>query len=384
MHPVYILLTMRTDFLGECTLFTGLPDVLNESLYLCPRLTRDQLTQAIVNPAAMFEGSVAPELVRQIIREASTNPDQLPLVQHALARLWRLNGRNPEQTPSQNQVLELPDYLNLGGMFGETPTNRSRLTPNATTPAPALPQAATSDESNNPVHRTLQTATSNALSRHCDIAYLELHDETPASQTLSGNHIPSRRQQICRSLFCSLAEHGLSGKFVRHPRTVGEVAAIAGCSTDEICSIAEVFRREGRNFLVHSADVELVTETVLDISHEALIRQWTRLGADDSNADDGEKTASWLSIEQTTRRNYRRIFDAACNECKTGLLQSPELEYLNNWWNELGPTTAWANGFIPDSFAKTDSSTVLPPEASARSKSWIKSRSKPTHPSYTR
>ena len=85
--PVYILLTMRTDFLGECALFTGLPEVLNESLYLCPRLTRDQLTQAIVNPAAMFEGSVAPELVRQIIREASTNPDQLPLVQHALAKI---------------------------------------------------------------------------------------------------------------------------------------------------------------------------------------------------------------------------------------------------------------------------------------------------------
>ena len=41
-YPIYIVLTMRSDFLGECSKFDGLPEVINESQYLVPRLTRDE------------------------------------------------------------------------------------------------------------------------------------------------------------------------------------------------------------------------------------------------------------------------------------------------------------------------------------------------------
>jgi energy-coupling factor transporter ATP-binding protein EcfA2 len=41
--PVYTVLTMRTDFLGDCDLFYGLPEAMNQSRYLVPRLTRQQL-----------------------------------------------------------------------------------------------------------------------------------------------------------------------------------------------------------------------------------------------------------------------------------------------------------------------------------------------------
>ena len=40
--PIYVVLTMRTDFLGDCTLFPGLPEALNRSQYLVPRLSREQ------------------------------------------------------------------------------------------------------------------------------------------------------------------------------------------------------------------------------------------------------------------------------------------------------------------------------------------------------
>ena len=38
--PIYVALTMRTDFLGDCDLFYGLPEALNRGRYLVPRLTR--------------------------------------------------------------------------------------------------------------------------------------------------------------------------------------------------------------------------------------------------------------------------------------------------------------------------------------------------------
>ena len=57
--PVYTVLTMRTDFLGDCDLFYGLPEAMNESRYLVPRLTRQQLRQAIEGPPS-FQGHPLP------------------------------------------------------------------------------------------------------------------------------------------------------------------------------------------------------------------------------------------------------------------------------------------------------------------------------------
>ena len=42
-RPIYVVLTMRSDYLGDCSLFRGLAEAVNEGEYLIPRLTRDQL-----------------------------------------------------------------------------------------------------------------------------------------------------------------------------------------------------------------------------------------------------------------------------------------------------------------------------------------------------
>ena len=38
--PVYIVLTMRSDYLGDCAEFRDLPETLNDCQYLIPRMTR--------------------------------------------------------------------------------------------------------------------------------------------------------------------------------------------------------------------------------------------------------------------------------------------------------------------------------------------------------
>lgn len=39
---LYVVLTMRSDYLGKCALFRGLPEALNDAQYLVPRMSRDQ------------------------------------------------------------------------------------------------------------------------------------------------------------------------------------------------------------------------------------------------------------------------------------------------------------------------------------------------------
>ena len=50
---IYVVITMRTDF-GNCTRFLELPDAINHAQYLTPRLSRDQLEQAITGPGRVF------------------------------------------------------------------------------------------------------------------------------------------------------------------------------------------------------------------------------------------------------------------------------------------------------------------------------------------
>jgi hypothetical protein len=51
-RPVYIVITMRSDFLGDCAQFAELAETINDGQFLTPRLTREQCRRAIEEPAA--------------------------------------------------------------------------------------------------------------------------------------------------------------------------------------------------------------------------------------------------------------------------------------------------------------------------------------------
>jgi hypothetical protein len=84
----YVVLTMRTDRLGECSQFEGLPEALNRSQYLVPKLGTEELREAIEGPAALTGTAIEPALVQQLVVEASVGADRLPLLQHLLMILW--------------------------------------------------------------------------------------------------------------------------------------------------------------------------------------------------------------------------------------------------------------------------------------------------------
>jgi energy-coupling factor transporter ATP-binding protein EcfA2 len=86
--PIYVALTMRTDFLGDCDLFYGLPEALNRGRYLVPRMTREQLRQAVECPALLPGAEIAPRLMDHLLNELGDRFDRLPVLQHALLRTW--------------------------------------------------------------------------------------------------------------------------------------------------------------------------------------------------------------------------------------------------------------------------------------------------------
>jgi len=127
--PIYVVITMRSDYFGDCAAFIGLPEALNKSQYLTPRLTREQREAAITDPARLFGGNLAPDSVNHLLNEMGTDPDQLPLMEHLLMRMWTwrephsgsravLSDTSAEVVAIDDvgRTLTLADYEGVGGL----------------------------------------------------------------------------------------------------------------------------------------------------------------------------------------------------------------------------------------------------------------------------
>ena len=211
----YVVVTMRSDFLGECAQFEKLPETINDGVFLVPRMSWDQLRHTIEGPLHVAGTAIAPNLVTRLLNDLGDNPDQLPVLQHALMRTWDLR---PET--SAPMVLTLDDYIRTGGL-------------------------------------------ENALSLHGD-AVLDTLD--------------AQDRIVAEKLFKCLTELGGDNRGIRRPARLGDIRAITGASLDRLCHVIEAFRSPGCSFLTPATGA-LTENVVIDIAHEGLMRIWQRLAA---------------------------------------------------------------------------------------------------------
>ena len=247
--PIYVVITLRSDFLGECSQFYGLPEAINDGQYLVPRMTRDERRASIAGPVSVGGAEMSPVLMTRLLNDVGDNPDQLSILQHALNRTWacwEIRGAEGE--------LKLEHYIEIGTM-GE------------------------------------------ALNHHADEAFEQL--ET------------SERAKICEKLFKALTDLGTDPRGIRRPLKLAALSEIAGTdSEDEVKAVIEVFREPSRSFLMPPAPEPLEPEKVIDISHESLMRVWERLRrwADDEaiSARRYRRLAETAALEKTGKAGLWR------------------------------------------------------------------------------
>ncbi len=290
--PVYVVITMRSDYLGDCATFSGLPEALNENQYLTPRLTRDERRAAITGPARVFGGDVDPHLVNRLLNETGADPAQLPVLQHLLMRMW-LSTRPVE--PSA----EKPEAAGIA-LLGDVPPEAigHRLTIADYERVGGLDQA---------------------LSQHADEAFASLDDI---------------QKRIAEILFRSLCERGADQRDTRRPTPVREIAARAGVTPEQILTVVEVFRSPRYGFLVPAVPESIYANTMLDISHESLISRWKRLN-------------QWVEDEAKSAETYRFLEQSArlWKVGRAALWGTPDLENALDWKEREKPTPEWAERY---------------------------------------
>jgi energy-coupling factor transporter ATP-binding protein EcfA2 len=266
---IYTVITMRAEFIGKCTEFPVLTNAINEGQFLIPRMTPDQYQQVIERPAAIFGAQVEKPLVEKLIDDFKS-ADRLPLMQHALRRIWSVTTAGAE---SEKLVLKLSDYERIGG--------------------------------------------SNALASQAD--------ETFATLTTS-------EQEIAACMFRALTAWVENiGGAVRRPARLGDIIGISGAASEELVRIADAFRAPDRKLLLPPIDFPLSDHTILDISHESLIRQWPKL-------------ERWARQEFESAQMYQKVLHAAHLWQSGGgtLWKGPDLAIALAWRDMARPTVAWA------------------------------------------
>ena len=188
--PVFVCLTMRSDFLGDCDAFPGLPEAMNRSQYLVPRLTRSQRREAIAGPVRLSGAAIAPRLLDRLLNENVGTRDDLPILQHALMRTYAAWAENPAGP------IDMPHY-----------------------------------EAAHTVRR--------ALSQHAEEALEELNVE---------------EKEIARLLFQTLTETDAANRRIRRPAHLKEIADICQASPEKVWEVIKKFREKQRNFLVLSSE----------------------------------------------------------------------------------------------------------------------------------
>jgi energy-coupling factor transporter ATP-binding protein EcfA2 len=270
--PVYVALTMRSDFLGKCSVFPRLTSLINESNYLVPHRTREQKRAVIEGPITVAGGKISPRLAKRILNDVSNDQDQLPILQHALMRTWDYWIENREP----GEPIDIRHYNAIGKI-------------------------------------------SEALSIHANEAYDEL---------------TTREKEIAEILFKSVTEKNQDNRGMRRPVRVDLVAELAGAGESEVISVVNHFRRAGRSFLMPAENVKLHRESIVELSHESLMRIWVRL-------------ESWVDEEFESAQMYKRLSEAAAmyQIGKTGLWRPPDLQLALNWQQKQKPIRAWAQRY---------------------------------------
>ncbi|MGM9516786.1 nSTAND1 domain-containing NTPase [Roseateles sp. DB2] len=267
---VVVALTLRTDFLGHCVEFANLPEAINHAQYLTPRLRDDELRLAVTGPARLFKGEVDGALADAAIAQSTGNPDQLPMLQHALAQWWLQAKHIQPQHPVINSAC-----TERAGEVGE------------------------------------------ALDRHATRLYKAMSPEA---------------QHACEWLFRAITAGREGADAVRRPQRLSDISIWSGVPVTTLEQVVRELASPEVSFLHHGTSLD--GDSVIDMTHEALMRQWAQLRV-------------WVADELRQAQALQRWQARADERGSGGLLAKLDLARALGWWNPDAVTTANGQAWVP-------------------------------------
>ncbi|MGD8663309.1 MAG: WD40 repeat domain-containing protein, partial [Desulfobacterales bacterium] len=168
----------------------GLPEAVNHSQYLVPRLTRQQRREAVAGPIHLAGARITPRLRDRLLNENVGTRDDLPILQHALMRTWT------QWAKDDHGPIDMVHYEKI---------------------------------------HTVK----NALDDHLDEAL---------------NELSKGDRDIAKRLFQIITETDAGNRRIRRPAYLSEIAAISDTTLQKVLEVIDKFCEDHRNFLMLSSE----------------------------------------------------------------------------------------------------------------------------------
>ena len=239
---------------------------MGASQYFVPRLLRHEFRDVIQEPAELSGNRISERLVQRLLYDIGQGQDQLPVLQHALRRIWLA-------ADSGREEMDLVHYAMVGGLADELPPEDLARFAKWRDALPAHQQQ----------FLLGSPGLRNVLDAHANQLYFEANDLY--NRDFQPLLPPGTAERVIEQTFRVLTR--TDGKRVVRNRVTGaQLTAILGDAAlpwPVVCRILRPFREEGTTFLgpfLSEGDDDhavLPPDAVLDISHESLIRNWGQL-----------------------------------------------------------------------------------------------------------
>lgn len=326
--PIYVIFTMRSDFIGQCAAFRGLPEYIGFSQFFVPRLNRSQLQQVIEEPAVLSGNKITRRLTERLIHDLTEGVDQLPIIQHALNQVWHAADNGKEE-------MDLIHYAMVGGMSAsELPEGHADRFKQWFSTLPS--------EIKSCYH---EPDLQNVLDTHTNKLYEQAADYYQAK---TGKVISQQdAKAIIKTAFICLTKIDQS-RAVRNRMTLREITNILArpeFGVHEVGAVLNIFREPGntfiRPFIQDNAESQTLKEdTILDITHESLIRNWEYL--EQWAKEEFDNYTVSLDYEQQLTRWVES------KKAKGFLLSIGPLTYFENWADKVKPNIYWIARYLPE------------------------------------
>ncbi|MGQ9864453.1 MAG: nSTAND1 domain-containing NTPase [Bacteroidia bacterium] len=324
--PIYVLFTMRSDYIGQCVAFHGFAELIGESTYFVPRLTREEFQQVIQKPAYLNGDQITPRLVQRLLNDVGDGIDQLPVLQHALHRIWHAAQSSPPVR------MDLIHYAYVGGIAA------SKLPPKEEKTFEAYFASLTPQQKE--LYRRPKLR--NVLNHHANSIYQEL--PTLYQKIYQELLTLAEVQSLVEKIFVCLTKID-EGRGVRHRMSLQEIYEIIGpekLSLEQLDKLIRLYRLPDVSFIqpyAESADAPpLSPQDSITISHEALLRNWEHL-------------IHWAQQEAQSARIFRELKFQVQRWQQNGynskyLLTGGAYQYFSEWHTPFQPTAAWMRRYL--------------------------------------
>ena len=327
--PIYIVCTMRSDYIGQCTAFRGLPEFIGFSQFFVPRLKRKEMIQVVKEPAYLHGDKISDRLVERVVYDLGEGIDQLPVLEHAMNEVWIQANNGKEQ-------LDLVHYAMVGGMSKmDLPVeDQECFSTWFSTLAPKFQDA------------YQKPGLSRIIGTHANKLYLSAADHYNQDHENKINSVEA--QLIIKVAFTCLTKMD-EGRAVRNRMTLQEITNIISkpdLPYAIVGGVLNIFRESGNTFLRpyltdNPETLQLQPNSVLDITHESLIRNWELLGSWTKEEFDN------LTIYLDFKKQLDRWLESGLS--KGFLLPIGPLTFFESWYEKLNPSKYWVNRYLnPD------------------------------------